>query len=175
MSQKKTASDKALKSLADSVGDFIRYWGFRRIHGQIWTQVYLSSDPLSGADLVRRLKVSKALVSPALAELEDHGLIVPAGGDGKTKLYTAAPDVFGVIKNILETRERKLVEKSAQHCQKLIDIEGASPSGISGLNGDHLQQLSEMIQSAQTALDLVIHFASPQDLSHWQELQRDWL
>lgn len=40
-----------LRSLSDSVGDFIRHWGFRRIHGQIWTQVFLSKDSLSGAEL----------------------------------------------------------------------------------------------------------------------------
>ena len=177
MSQNKTASAKALKALADSVGDFIRYWGFRRIHGQIWTQVYLSSDPLSGADLVRRLKVSKALVSPALSELEDYGLILPAGGDGKTKLYTAAPDVFGVIKKILQSRERKLIQRSAQHCQKLMDLQAPEPAldEPSDLNTEHLQQLSGMIQSAEAALDLVVHFASPQDLSHWQDLEKEWL
>jgi DNA-binding transcriptional regulator GbsR (MarR family) len=64
-----------VQQLSTFIGHFIRYWGFRNIHGQIWTIVYLSETPLSGAEIVKFLKVSKALVSPALKELEMEGLI----------------------------------------------------------------------------------------------------
>ena len=90
-----------LRALSESVGDFIRYWGFRRIHGEIWTQVFLSKTSLSGAELTQRLEVSKSLVSPALSELEEYGLIIMTEDGKKTKRYSAAPNVVSVIKDIL--------------------------------------------------------------------------
>ena len=112
-----TSSSKVntnLIKLSQTIGDFIRYWGFRRIHGQIWTQIFLSQKALSGAELTRSLKVSKALVSPALKELLKHKLIFEQRIDAKTKAYTANPDVLGVIRNVLVRREAQLIKKNTK-------------------------------------------------------------
>ena len=78
----------SVQKLSLSIGNFIRYWGFRRIHGAIWTQVFLSKTPLSCTDLTERLGLSKALISPALEELCHYHLIqVVASPNDKTKLY----------------------------------------------------------------------------------------
>jgi len=145
--------EKNLQVLSSAVGDFIRYWGFRRIHGQLWTQIYLSTEPLSGADLTRRLKVSKALVSPALGELLSYGLIEIFELDGKTKVYKANPDVFSVIKNILKSREATLIEKAHASYLKLDNSLGKDRQEI---DRARLEQLREMIESAQFALQLVL-------------------
>jgi DNA-binding transcriptional regulator GbsR (MarR family) len=143
---------KRLKSLADAVGNFIRYWGFRRIHGAIWTQIYLSSEPLSGAQIVKRLKVSKALVSPAISELEAWGLIVPSQArDEKSKFYIAEPDVFGVIRRVLATREKKLLDAVA------IGLSDLNKNAVSDrIDHGRLQALDDMLQSAQIALMLLL-------------------
>jgi len=57
------------KRLADSVGDFIRYWGFKEVHGRIWVHIYLSDNPITAKELTKKLGVTKGLVSTALAEL----------------------------------------------------------------------------------------------------------
>ena len=83
-----TTSQKNLQKLSLSIGNFIRYWGFRRIHGAIWTQLYLSKTPLSCTDLTSRLGLSKALISPALDELCKFKLIFEAPAPNeKTKIY----------------------------------------------------------------------------------------
>ena len=119
MNYMKKQTEKHLAALSGAVGDFIRYWGFRRIHGEIWTQIYLSKDPLSGVELTQRLGVSKALVSPALKELEDYKLILVRKEDNKTKRYFANPDVFDVIKDILQKREMQLIEKALSYFGKI--------------------------------------------------------
>ena len=112
--------EKALRAVSLSVGDFIRYWGFRRIHGAIWTQLYVSSTPLSGTELARRLKVSKALVSPALSELEKHKLIRQSEApNDKTILYEACDDVNAVIKHVLKTREKPLLSEIDRRFQSM--------------------------------------------------------
>lgn len=158
MNNMKRQSEKQLLDLSESIGDFIRYWGFRRIHGQIWTQVYLSSIALSGADLAQRLNVSKALISPALQELQDYKLILCQAEDGKTKRYSANPNVFGVIKEILLEREVKLLTKIEANFQTL---KASEPEHLSN---DRLQKMDLMIQSAVGAASFIIAQINDEDL-----------
>lgn len=157
-----------LRALSDAVGDFIRYWGFRRIHGQIWTQVYLSKEPLSGADLTRRLGVSKALVSPALAELLAYELLLPAGGDSKTKLFKAHPDVFSVIRKVLRERERLILKDASSRFREL--EKSTKLRTQSGIDPERLRSVGEMISSAEAGLAFVLQTASEEDFAQWGEL-----
>lgn len=157
---KKSKSSKEtevlLRQLSASVGDFIRYWGFRRIHGQIWTQLYLSARPVSGADLSRRLKVSKALISSALGELLAYELILAQDLDGKTKLYRAHPDVFKVIKKILQEREAQLIKNAQDHFNALEKIVAKEPLDQSDVSTKRMQKLGEMISAAALGVDILI-------------------
>jgi DNA-binding transcriptional regulator GbsR (MarR family) len=156
--KKQSLDEKKLSHMADTVGDFIRYWGFRRIHGQIWTQVYLSKAALSGADLTKRLSVSKALISPALVELEKYGLITSHQKDKKTKIYQACPDVVDVIKKILAERELVLIATAAHHASELKKVVKDDQHPLIEL--DRLKRLSEMIDFAQ----LSVHFLLAQSM-----------
>ena len=155
------ASSSALSELSDAVGEFIRYWGFKRVHGQLWTHIYLSKSPLSGAELTRALNVSKALVSPALAELLDFKLIECQETNGRTKKYSANPDVFNVIKTILSTRERNLI-KNAQNKFELLEISKSKEEH--GLDVDRMVNLGSMITSAGFALEFIIHNAEDEKI-----------
>lgn len=161
MNYMKKQTEKQLAALSGAVGDFIRYWGFRRIHGEIWTQVYLSKEPLSGVELTERLGVSKALVSPALKELQQHKLILVKPEDGKTKRYFANPDVLNVIKEVLQKRELLLIEEAAKHFSKVNAIEDAA------IDKDRLNRLGQMINLAQLAAVFVVMQADDQKFSQW--------
>lgn len=161
MNYMKKQTEKHLAALSGAVGDFIRYWGFRRIHGEIWTQVYLSEKPLSGVELTERLGVSKALVSPALQELQDYKLILVKLEDGKTKRYFANPDVFGVIKEVLQKREMALIEDAQKHFSKV------NASDDPGLNKERLERLGQMITLAQFAAAFVVMQADEENFCRW--------
>lgn len=138
-----------IQRLAGLVGHFIRYWGFRNIHGEIWTVMYLSRRALSGADLVEMLEVSKALVSPALKELESEGLIRLAQSENsKTKRYEAVDDVVQVIRDVLERREKPMIGEIMNRYQSLKKDSGAE----SELNSERLEKLGSMIERAQLTL-----------------------
>lgn len=134
--------------MATQVGHFIRYWGFRKIHGEIWTLVYLSKTPLSGVEIIDLLGVSKALVSPALKELHAEGLIMEVESENaKVKRYAAVEDVGSVIKRILQTRERQMMDEIQ--------------SAFDGLNAEaldsrRLQAMGEMIQAAHFGLSAIL-------------------
>ena len=164
-----TAEVNKLRALSEAVGDFIRYWGFRRIHGQIWTQVFLSKTSLSGAELTQRLEVSKALISPALAELESYGLIVMTEDGKKTKRYSAAPDVIPVIKKILKERESKMIANAKAQFETVSKLHEKKGDQESLLESERLNELGEMISLAQFALNFVIGQSDEESLACWTE------
>jgi len=159
-------TNKDLINLANTVGDFIRYWGFRRIHGQIWTQVFLSQKPLSGADLTRSLKVSKALVSPALKELLKHKLIVQNKVDQKTKSYSANPNVLEVIRNVLSKRESVLIKKAENNFLALKD----SLKESSEINTSRLNDLGSIISVGALASNFILTNLSKEKIEMWKRI-----
>ncbi|MBX9767093.1 MAG: hypothetical protein K2X47_07475, partial [Bdellovibrionales bacterium] len=144
---------KRLRRLSLSVGDFIRYWGFRRIHGAIWTQLYLSSVPLSCADLTDRLGLSKALISPALGELCKYGLIsdAPAPNE-KTKVYLATENITDVVQRVLKNREAKMLKRIVSDFSSF-ELTDASSAD---LNPTRIKALGEMIASAYLILESIL-------------------
>jgi DNA-binding transcriptional regulator GbsR (MarR family) len=161
--------NKAKNELASAVGNFMRYWGFRRIHGQIWLQLYISNQPLSGAELTRLLKVSKALVSPALSELIKYGLIACEEVDKKTKKYSAQEDVYGVVKKVLKSRERELISE-AQIAMNRLKAAQEAESNQSDLNLNRIDQVEGMIATAGLALDLIIRSSNEDSIEQWASM-----
>ncbi|MBY0555071.1 hypothetical protein K2P97_11125 [bacterium] len=156
MKKQADLKNKQFKALSRAIGDFIHYWGFRRIHGQIWSQLYLSNEPLSGADLVKNIGVSKALVSPALKELIKHKVIFQVkSGDTRTKLYEANPDFMSVIRNVLENREFVMLQKVSQEFSKFSELQNSGSK--SSLNQQRLESLGEMINQANSFITILCH------------------
>lgn len=142
-----------LQKLSLSIGNFIRYWGFRRIHGAIWTQLYLSKTPLSCTDLTQNLGLSKALISPALDELCRYKLIheTPSPND-KTKLYQATDNINEVIRHVLKTREAKILKEISHDFNLFNKTESQSEN----INQERVQSLNEMIHSANLMLEIIL-------------------
>lgn len=158
---------KQFRELSNSIGDFIRYWGFRRIHGAIWTQLYLSEYPRSGADLVESLDVSKALISSALSELEEWKLIYQIPTDNaKTKYYSAEKDVMKVIKYVIENRELKIIEKIQSDFENLEKVAGTHE----GIDLKKMSDVKEMIAFAQIGLQMVQQLNDLNDVN-WGEIK----
>lgn len=144
------------KHLADQVGKFIEYWGFKRIHGQIWTHIWLSKEPIAATVIVKRLGVSKALVSLALKDLIHYKVIKVVGqGDRRKILLTANEDVQSVISNVLKMRESKMIETvitSNDDVKNMSDLQKAHIN----LDEDKLDQMKVLVQIAQLTLATVI-------------------
>ncbi len=155
-SKKKISAHPEFDELADRVGEFIQYWGFKRIHGKIWTHLYLSAVPLDATTLVKRLRVSKALVSFSIHDLLEYNVIREvARGRGRTVLYEATPDVTGVILNVLRLRERKMMNQVMSATTQLEN----STSGVLvelKVSPKKMTDLKEMIESSQQLLDFII-------------------
>ncbi len=145
---------RKLYQLAQVVGTFIRYWGFRNIHGEIWTVLFLVKTPMAAVEIGRTLKASKALVSPALKQLLEEGLIIPAPSENsKIKRYQAVENVSGVIRDVLRRREQLMMADAA--AKHLALAEESTPDG--GLDQHRLEALGTMIQTANLGLASLVN------------------
>lgn len=162
---KRQAQELHLNRLAEQIGGFIEYWGFKRIHGQIWTHLYLSPSPLSAQDLIVRLKVSKALISLSMKDLLEYRLVIQTEDslEKKHKFYYANPDVFGVIRGVLETRETHMLQRVSSEYRQLAlavsepvvpALKGPTPAPL--LDSERMSKLGGMVSGAQDALQNLI-------------------
>jgi DNA-binding transcriptional regulator GbsR (MarR family) len=162
-------SPPELEELASEVGDFICYWGFKKIHGRLWTHIYLARDPLDAGQLMQRLKVSKALISLSLNDLLKYDVILENGKSARgTQTYKANPDVLDVILNVLRRRERKMLAKTATNQKMLCSL---NPDVLTrgNLLPDRIESMGRMIEQAQNALNSLLELATL-DMKNWEEI-----
>lgn len=145
-----------MEYLADLVGEFIEYWGFKKIHGKIWTHLYLSEVPLDASALIQKLEVSKALISISLKDLLDFHVIIESGLSAEgTRLYVANPDIQKVITNVIRQREKIMMGKiqaAFNHVKKLSKEEVTTHQ----LNTNRMKDLDKFIKNGEKGLDAII-------------------
>ncbi|MBX3022351.1 MAG: hypothetical protein KF799_11820 [Bdellovibrionales bacterium] len=158
-----------LEDLANEVGDFICYWGFKKIHGRLWTHIYLSNDPLDAGQLMQRLRVSKALISLSLNDLLRYDVIIENGKSARgTQTYVGNPDVLDVILNVLRRRERKMLAK-AETSHRMLTSLSPERQNRASLHSERVAALGRMIHQAQNALSSLLELATV-DLKSWEEI-----
>lgn len=145
-----------MEYLAELVGEFIEYWGFKKIHGKIWTHLYLSEVPLDASALIQKLEVSKALISISLKDLLDFHVIIESGLSAEgTRLYVANPDIQKVITNVIRQREKIMMGKiqaAFNHVKKLSKEEVTAHQ----LNSNRMKDLDKFIKNGEKGLDAII-------------------
>jgi DNA-binding transcriptional regulator GbsR (MarR family) len=147
--------DTELNTLAELVGEFMEYWGFKRIHGRMWTHLFVAEKPMDAGELIHRLGISKALASMTLKDLLAYEVILPAGRSTRgTDLYRANTDTIGVILNVLRQREQVLLSKITDAFDELENSRKSHPP--LGISPEKLQQLGSLIANARSVFDGVL-------------------
>ncbi|MBX2995157.1 MAG: hypothetical protein KF681_10050 [Bdellovibrionaceae bacterium] len=139
--------------LASQVGRFIEYWGFKRVHGEIWTLIFLAKNPVDATSLVKCLQVSKALVSLAIKDLLAYQVIEYAGkGEKRTVFLRSTADLQGVIIQVLKKREKVLLDQTKLSLEKI-----GRKSIETSLNEERLMELKDLVWAAQDFLEVLIN------------------
>ncbi len=147
---------KELENLADQIGEFIEHWGFKKIHGEIWTHIWLAKEPMDATTLVARLQVSKALVSLATKDLLNYNVIRIVGKGNRRKiLLEANPDIRSVIAKVIMNREAQMLESVMGYCRKTNLMNDKIKRDLD-LDEEKLQSLQMFIGIAQIALAAII-------------------
>ncbi len=138
-------------SLAANIGSFIEYWGFKQVHGKIWTLIFLSPDPVDANFLKNTLKISKALTSMSLKDLLEYHVIEEVEKDKPgTQKYTINTDITKVILDIIHQRELKMLAEIQTDCKKLNDK--LAKSSQTFIDPKRMDDLSAMVSTAQMLL-----------------------
>ena len=107
----------------ESVGRVIAFWGFKRNHGRLWALLYLTGEPLSAAEIGRRLGLSKGAVSMVVRELESWAVVRRVPWPSRAGVaYEAERDLWLMIRSVLERRELRLVVQVRDDLGRALDL-----------------------------------------------------
>lgn len=147
---------KELEALASQIGELIEHWGFKKIHGEIWTHVWLAKEPLDATTLVKRLDCSKALVSLALKDLVQYNVIRVVGQGNRRKLLLEAnKDIRAVIANVVMNREALMLDSVMTHFKKTSSLHEKTKKEFD-LDDEKMNSLQMMISLAQISLAAIV-------------------
>ncbi len=147
---------KPIHQLAQQVGEFIQYWGFKEIHGQIWAHVWLAKTPIDATTLVKRLGVSKALVSLAIKDLVHFEVIqILSEGDRRKMLLVANTDVYTVITNVLKQRETRMLDSILKTQTDVLGLSETEKKKFD-LDSTRIEMMIQMTEMAKIALKALV-------------------
>jgi len=152
-------------SACDAVGAFIETWGFRSIHGRVWTLLALRSSPMAQTEIAEHLGVSRSMVSLAVNELVHYGLVRPLS-DHRNAPYEARLDVWPTITDVIRGREWMLIERARIAFEAALDE--AEQATVEGrpvpYDTQRLRLLLRMTEFAQVTLRAVLSVRMPRSL-----------
>lgn len=159
-------------AVSEAVGAFIEAWGFRSIHGRVWTFLALHRGPVAQTDIADVLGVSRSLVHLAISELTDYGL-VRAIGTHRNAPYIASMDVWPTITDVLRSREWMLIERARVALDALVsEAEFVAESKIPSVYDlGRMRVLLRMTELAQIALRAILSVRVPESF----DALGDWL
>jgi DNA-binding transcriptional regulator GbsR (MarR family) len=143
---------------ADAIGDVIEHWGFRKALGRAWTVLYLSTEPLSSADLAERLSMSAGATSTTLTELQRWGVVRRVWRPGERReFFEAETDFWKMISKVVSERERFLAESVKERLEQAAEIAQSGPKSARSKHVlERVRRLLSFASVAQTVLDSFI-------------------
>ena len=146
-------------AVCDAVGAFIEYWGFKSIHGRVWTLLALRAEPVAQSEVANTLGVSRSLMSGAMAELVRLGL-VRAVGDHRNAPYEAVMDFWPTIADVLRGREWMLLERARLALEAAIDEVERGGGGVA-YDAGRMKVLLAFTELGQTLLRALMSTRAP--------------
>jgi len=153
---------RRILQVCDVTGEFIEYWGFKSIHGRIWTLLALRREPMNQIDIGETLGVSRSLISTAMSQLVDYGLVRPVS-DHRLAPYEASVDVWPTIAEVLRGREWMMLESARNTLEAaLLEAERFDKrGGRSPYDPEHIRMLLTMTELAQSFLKILLSVRVP--------------
>jgi DNA-binding transcriptional regulator GbsR (MarR family) len=150
-------SREAIIQACQAVGSLMELWGFKRIHGVLWTYLYLHDRPLDAQELREGLEISTGLVSMTVHELMRWGVVTRQVAPGaRRERYRAEPDIWRAVAKVLRERElfclRLAIDEIRESTTTL--AENGQPEGFSQAG----QRLDELVSLGELAGDLMDQF-----------------
>lgn len=105
-------NQEAIRITCQAIGQIIEGWGFKKIMGTLWAFLYLCPEPATSKDICANLKISPALASITLQDLQRWGVVTKISSIGKRlDYYVAEHDIWKMIKKVFREREQMAIEQ----------------------------------------------------------------
>lgn len=152
------------ESTVAGLGRLARFFGFNDVMGRLYGTLLLSPEALSLDELADTLEISKGSVSMNMRALERWGMAKEHWVRGeRRKFYIAESDIWKVIRNVLNGRERREVTVAlqvlAESVEKLKLNEGELSPEESKLRDYYLERIADLqafFHVASLALETVL-------------------
>lgn len=155
-----TSSANPELEVADTVGQLMEFWGFKRPMGRIWALLYLTPDPLGAAEIGEQLRMSAGAVSMALSELVKWGAVKKAWRPGERRdFYEAETSIGKLVQRVLRERELTLVRQFAETLEAAERELGKSPNPAEGpieFKRGRLRELESLAKLGETLLTALV-------------------
>jgi DNA-binding transcriptional regulator GbsR (MarR family) len=159
-SQLQRARDQGI----DTCGRIAEFWGFTRTMGRAFGLLYLSPEPLTQAEVGKRLGISAGSASMTLAGLVRWGVVHKVWIKGQRRdHYRAETDFWKMISGVLDERERREI---AAALEIVADAEGAARAAGRAASGplreqaafttERLERLHEICRLGEVMLDMLL-------------------
>lgn len=151
-------------STVAGLGRLARFFGFSEVMGRLYGTLLMYPGPLSLDDLAGRLKISKGSVSMNMRALERWGMAKEVWVKGeRKKFYRAESDLWQVIRNVLNSRERREVQLAIQVLSESVEKLRAAEDELTEEERElahfYLERIDDLrafFQFAQMALETVV-------------------
>jgi DNA-binding transcriptional regulator GbsR (MarR family) len=159
----------AHKSMIDGLGQLTNFFGFSPLMGRLYGALLMSPEPLSLDALEAIVGKSKASVSMSMQALERWGMVrqVWVQSD-RRKYYAAEGDLWRIVTNILESRERREVGVAlgvlAENARALETAKPRLNADERALAEHYLTQIKNLqvfFQFAQNTLEVLLARSGP--------------
>ena len=140
--------------------DGVRLLGLPKSIGEIYGLLYVSQEPLSLDDLVRRLGISKGSVSQGLKTLRELGAVSEAEGKVKRRIYYQ-PDVElkRLVGGFIKEQVRPHLESGEEKLSDLGEMVAEMPAGEQAdFYFDRLERLGRWSKRARILLPIIQKF-----------------
>jgi DNA-binding transcriptional regulator GbsR (MarR family) len=159
-------------NVCDSVGEFIDWWGFKGITGRIWALLAMRREPLTQVEIAETLGVSRSLVSTAVAQMTELGLIAPES-EHRNAPYRANLDIWPVVTDVLRSREWMMMEQtrvaleSAIEEQQVAEREAGGGDDATPYDIERMKLILQMTENAQNLLRVLMAMRMPSAMAGW--------
>ena len=149
-------------AVCDAAGAFIEWWGFKAIHGRVWTLLALRGQPMAQTEIASLLGVSRSLISGATHELVEWGLVRPTEMR-RNAPYVAEIDVWPVIGDVLRSREWMIIEHARVALEAAVEEADLAVAGGEPIAWDveRMRMLLRMTETAQAFLRILVQLRVP--------------
>jgi DNA-binding transcriptional regulator GbsR (MarR family) len=156
--------EEVSKEFINNLGRVADFFGFNRLMGQLYAVLFLSPEPLTLDDMVKKLESSKGNVSINIRALERWGLVrqIYKWADRKN-YYEAEPDVWKAVSGILQERERKESQQiitSLNQSVEMLEEASKTATGQEAVTAqfylERMEQLRRLFKFGDTLLDMMV-------------------